>query len=127
MTSGIDINEQQKAEELAALSAESCRRQNERYKVDFAVKIFARGRSGYTQGRSSDLSVGGLSFYAPVELAIGQEVQVHLSLPYSRMLLGLDAVVRNVNGFRFGVEFTALKETESAEIERIIKILAITA
>ncbi len=129
MTLSVDRNKQQTTMEPGELTADSCivTREYERYKVDFPVKVFAKGKRGHTQGRSSDLSLGGLSFYAPMELEIGQAIQVHLSLPYSRMVLGLDAVVKNVNGFRFGVEFEKLREAEFAEIERIMKILAITA
>ena len=99
-------------------------RRHERTAVDFPVKIFVRGKAG-TMGRCSDLGVGGMGFYAPLELALDEEVHLHFTLPYSRIAFGISALVRDVKGFRYGVEFERLTLAESAELERIVKILGL--
>jgi len=98
-------------------------RQCPRYTVDFSLKVFSPGMAGATTGRSGDVSVSGLSFYAPIELAAGQSIQLHFSLPHSQLSFGVWAIVQNANGFRYGVEFTRLNPRENEEIERVCRIL----
>ena len=98
-------------------------RQCQRYTVDFSLKVFSPGTAGATTGRSGDISVSGLSFYAPIALRAGQSIQLHFSLPSSQLVFGVWAIVQNANGFRYGVEFTRLNEREREEIERVCRIL----
>ena len=98
-------------------------RQCQRYAVDFSLKVFSPGAQGATTGRSGDISVSGLSFYAPIELTAGQTIQLHFSLPHSQLVFGVRAIVQNANGFRYGVEFTRLNPHESEEIARVCRIL----
>ena len=98
-------------------------RQCPRYPVDFSLKVFTPGTGGGTTGRSGDISVSGLSFYAPIELVTGQSIQLHFSLPHSQLVFGVRAIVQNANGFRYGAEFTRLNPREIAEIERVCRIL----
>jgi len=98
-------------------------RQCQRYPVDFSLKVFSPGTTGATTGRSGDISVSGLSFYAPIELTAGQSIQLHFSLPHSQLAFGVWAIVQNANGFRYGVEFTRLNPRESEEIARVCRIL----
>jgi PilZ domain len=97
-------------------------RQCQRYPVDFSLKVFSPGATGSTTGRSGDISVSGLSFYAPIELKAGQSIQLHFSLPHSQLMFGVWAIVQNANGFRYGVEFTRLTEREIEEIKRVCRI-----
>lgn len=98
-------------------------RQCPRYPVDFSLKVFSPGTAGATSGRSGDISLSGLSFYAPIELVAGQSIQLHFSLPHSQLTFGVWAIVQNANGFRYGVEFTRLNPRETQEIERVCRIL----
>jgi len=102
-------------------------RQQERFLVDFAVEVFSFTQRGATMAKVSDLSTFGMAFYAPMELVPDQEVQLHFSLPYSRMKFAISAMVRSVNDFRIGVEFERLTASETAELERILKILTAQA
>jgi len=98
-------------------------RQCPRYPLDFSLKVFSPGAAGSTTGRSGDISVSGLSFYAPIELTTGQAIQLHFSLPHSQLVFGVWAIVQNANGFRYGAEFTRLSPRENEEIERVCRIL----
>jgi c-di-GMP-binding flagellar brake protein YcgR len=93
-----------------------------RISADISARIFREGFSP-SLARAHDISCGGLSLYAPVELKEGDVVKVAFELPHSRMQFGVSAVVKNRNGFRYGVEFTNLAPEEFAEITRVTKIL----
>jgi hypothetical protein len=81
----------------------------------------------HSAGRGHDLGVGGMAIYVPLELAVGTSVNISFQLPYSRMVLGIRAIVRNSNGFRYGVEFVDLTSAEVEEIKRITNVLELTA
>ena len=101
-------------------------RTQERCGADFPVKIFAP-RSGVTMGRSSDLGTGGMGFYAPITLALDEEVYLHFTLPHSRIAFGIAGKVRDVNGYRYGVEFEGLTASEKVELLRIVRLLGVKA
>lgn len=91
--------------------------------VDISVRVFAPAPTPPTNGRGHDVSGGGMALYVPIELNIGDKLQLSFQLPYSRMRLGISAFVRNRNGFRYGVEFVGLTAAETAEIQRVTSIL----
>ena len=99
-------------------------RTQERCGADFPVKIFAPG-SGATMGRSCDLGTGGMGFYAPITLALDEEVHLHFTLPHSRIAFGIAGKVRDINGYRYGVEFEGLTQSEAAELQRIVRLLGV--
>jgi hypothetical protein len=99
-------------------------RTQERCGADFPVKIFAP-RSGVTMGRSSDLGTGGMGFYAPITLMLDEEVHLHFTLPHSRIAFGIAAKVRDINGYRYGVEFEGLTQSEATELKRIVRMLGV--
>jgi hypothetical protein len=67
-----------------------------------------------------------MAIYVPVELAVGTPVNLSFQLPYSRIAFGIRAIVRNSNGFRYGVEFVDLTSWEPMEITRITSITELT-
>lgn len=101
-------------------------RRHPRLSVDVSVRVFRNG-SFATLGRGHDISSSGMALYTPIELQRDQEIQLSFVLPYSRVQFGIKAFVRNRDGFRYGIEFTSLNEKELAEVERVTKILAMTA
>jgi hypothetical protein len=111
--------------DLATMEGRPVIRASERCSADFPVKIFARGSAGAIMGRSSDLGIGGMGFYAPIELALDEEVHLHFTMPHSRTAFGIAGKVRDVNGYRFGVEFEGLTASERAELLRIVRLLGI--
>jgi len=96
----------------------------ERCGADFPVKIFVP-TSGVTMGRSCDLGTGGMGFYAPVTLTLDEEVHLHFTLPHSRIAFGIAARVRDIDGYRYGVEFEGLSQSEATELKRIVRLLGV--
>lgn len=73
------------------------------------------------------MGAGGMAIYVPLELAVGTSINLSFQLPYSRMVLGVRAIVRSSNGFRYGVEFVDLTTVEEHEIKRVADIMELTA
>jgi hypothetical protein len=96
-----------------------------RLSTNINVRVFHGAKQ--TAGRGHDIGAGGMAIYVPLELAVGTSVNLSFQLPYSRMVLGVRAIVRNASGFRYGVEFVDLTSTEVEEIKRIAAILELTA
>ncbi len=97
-----------------------------RVKSDIRVRVFfpPRNPTADSFGRGYDISEAGMAIYVPLELAVGQQVLVVLEVPQCRVRLGLVATVRNANGYRYGVEFVTLTNTERKELKRALEELA---
>ena len=96
-----------------------------RLTTNISVRVFHGAK--YTAGRGHDIGAGGMAIYVPLELAVGTSVNLSFQLPYSRILLGVRGIIRNSNGFRYGVEFVDLTSAEAEEIKRIAEIIKLTA
>jgi hypothetical protein len=94
-----------------------------RYKVEVRVKVVLPNR-GAVYGQGSDISEGGMALFLATELASGQTIQAEIQLPYCQEKAVLCGVVRNRDGFRYGVEFAALTDHERLLIERVCRALA---
>ncbi len=103
-------------------------RRHPRVKSDIRVRVFVPPKSPTADsfGRGYDISEGGMAVYVPLELTIGQDVLVVLEVPQCRVRLGLTAAVRSRHGYRYGVEFAALSNTEHRELKRALQELATT-
>jgi len=101
-------------------------RRHDRLSVNISVRVF-RGKGQVALGRGHDIGVGGMAVYVPLELAVGTLLDISFQLPYSRIVLGIRSIVRNTDGFRYGVEFVNLTPFEAEEIERVTSILKLTA
>jgi hypothetical protein len=109
---------------IATVEGRPLIRTAERCGADFPVKIFVP-RSGVSMGRSCDLGTGGMGFYAPITLAVDEEVHLHFTLPHSRMAFGIAGKVRDIDGYRYGVEFEGLTQSEATELKRIVRMLGV--
>lgn len=90
--------------------------------LDVRVKVFVGNGNGEgCYGRGHDLSRGGMAIYVPRDLKIGQEVGLEFELPHSRMRFGVRCVVRNSEGYRYGIEFLQLAGTELAELKQALE------
>jgi hypothetical protein len=101
-------------------------RRYDRLSVNISVRAFL-GKGQFTDGRGHDVGAGGMAIYVPLDLAVGTLVNLSFQLPYSRIVFGVRAIVRNHNGFRYGVEFVNLTPSEAEEIKRIASVLKLTA
>jgi hypothetical protein len=113
------------AESKGRLIPTDAARLHPRMMVDIAIRAFPKD-GVLTNGRGHDIGAGGMAMYVPLELALGEKFDVSFQLPYSRIMLGLHAVVRNRNGFRYGIEFERVTPAEAAEINRVTAILEMT-
>jgi hypothetical protein len=77
-------------------------REHARFKLEVDVTVRSK-RLGAIPGFSIDISESGMSATIPVELRIGEDVELHINLPIGS--LDVQAFVRNRNAFRHGFEF----------------------
>lgn len=98
-----------------------------RYTADFPVRLVLLGDSKEIAGRSGDISMAGICFYAPVKLGVGRLVRLQFSLPHSKHNFDVSAVVKDAEGFRYGAEFTNIAERDRKEVERVCRILSLKA
>lgn len=115
------IDKQAQKENTASFSKT---RRWRRYKVEVRVKVVLANR-GAVYGQGSDISEGGMALFIPTELEPGQTIRAELALPYCREKAILRGVVRNRDGFRYGVEFSVLTDHEKVLIERVCHALSI--
>jgi len=79
-------------------------------------------------GRGSDVSQGGMAAYIPSELSVGTDVHLELSLPYvsGEQPIRVTATVRNRNGFRYGLEYSALADSDKERLLKSLRVLSLT-
>ena len=77
----------------------------------------------YAHGR--DLSEGGLGLYVPTELSLGDIALLEITVPYCQEKMLLKCVVRNREGFRYGLEFLQLSEHEQSLIRNSCRALCL--
>jgi c-di-GMP-binding flagellar brake protein YcgR len=103
------------------------RRFTARFKVDLRVKAFVRGArlERVVHGQASDLSLGGLSLFLPTDLALGEVVEMELTIPFTASPVRILTVVRNRRSYQYGVEFSNLSADTAAAIRRACVSLAL--
>jgi hypothetical protein len=83
-----------------------------RHKIDVRLKVTFQGEKGVTSvfGRANILGQGGIGAFIPATIPLGAAVSLEVTFPYSPAEVRLQAVVRNSEGFRYGLEFVDLRE-----------------
>jgi hypothetical protein len=71
-------------------------------RLQWEVEVTIRSKEGLLPGRALDISESGMSAILPVELQVGEIVDLTIKLPIT--LATAHAVVRNRNVFRHGFE-----------------------
>lgn len=95
-----------------------------RSKIDVRVKLCRSQEPGNAVAvRSDTMSEGGMSVYASELLDVGTSVLVEFSLPGTLTELRLRALVRNRSGFRCGLEFTEVAESDRSLIRSYLRSL----
>lgn len=89
------------------------RRYQPRFRIEVEIKIHSKS-CGLLQGRTVDLSELGISAILPLELPLGELVELDFTLPFGRVTIY--AVVRQRSAFRYGFQFA-----ESSFAEDIIR------
>lgn len=76
-----------------------------RDRVRVPLRVTSTGSAQVLQGLSNDLSEAGMGFYLSKRFEIGQRVRIEMRPPGSHDEVSIEAIVRNCDGFRCGVEF----------------------
>ncbi len=106
----------------------SAKRKTPRYSIDISIKLRINsigGVTSYCYGRGNNVSQGGLSIYVSHELGIGKTIKLILTLPHADRQIECEAVVRNREAYRYGVEFTAMKPQDRELLDRACKMLGV--
>lgn len=95
-----------------------------RYKLDIPVRVIVikEDKVKLVHGRGNELNEGGLTVFAGIELAIGEEISVEYTPAYSGTPIRARGVVRDRRGYRYGVEL--LLETND-DLENAGRIRAV--
>jgi hypothetical protein len=96
-------------------------RRFKRYKLDVPVRVLKHTdeKVRYIDGRGNELNEGGMTVNAGVELDLGELVDIEFTPPYTGDPIRARGIVRNRNGYRYGLEF--LMESPE-DCERVVEI-----
>ena len=91
-----------------------------RHKLDVPIRVIVHleDKSRVISGRGKEISEGGMAVFAGVELRVGDKIEVEFTPPYGGPIR-VQGIVRNRNGYSYGVEFFAVNEEQAAEKERL--------
>ncbi|HEU5399893.1 MAG TPA: PilZ domain-containing protein [Terriglobales bacterium] len=103
-------------------------RRFQRFRVDIRLRIITgpanSNRTVFARG--SNISEGGLRAFVPADLVLGDMVTLELILPYSDKKISVRGMLRNRDGFSYGVEYAASTTQEEREhIARVCNTLAL--
>lgn len=112
---------------LTAEQLEKAKRRWQRFHVEVRLRITLAGgtQAASFHGTGTNISKGGMRVFIPRELKLGDSVTLDLPLPYSQERLTLKAVIRNREGFHYGVEFLNIGSREQEMITRNCQVLAL--
>ena len=93
--------------------------------MDVPVRVITQGltKVAIVQGRGSELNNGGMAVFAGTELAIGTQVLVEFTPPYSNNPIRVRCFVRNRSGYRYGVEFITESDDDYQSVHQIESVL----
>lgn len=96
-----------------------------RYKLDLPVRVIAykQGKTMIVQGRGNELNEGGLALFVGMELAIGEEVAIEFTPPYSGIPMRARGTVRNRSAYTYGVEFMMQTNEDVGNASQIRSVL----
>ena len=96
-----------------------------RYKLDIPLRVVTTSgdKVKLVEGRGNELNEGGLTVFAGVELAIGQEIAVEFTPAYSGTPIRARCVVRHRKGYKYGVELLLQNDEDHGNAERIRAVL----
>ena len=83
------------------------KRRAKRYKIDVPLRVILHkaDKTVIREGRGRELSDHGVCVMVGVELAVGEEVEIEFTPPYSGEPLRVVSTVRNRKGYCYGCEF----------------------
>ena len=107
---------------------DAIRRRWQRFLLDLPLRLVVhREKTTIINGRGSDISEGGLLIFAGVELKEGEEIFVEFTPPYSSDPIRVRGVVRNREGYKYGVEFLWNSPEEEEQTTRFRNLLHLSS
>jgi hypothetical protein len=111
-------------------SGHATKRRWPRHKIDVPVQFVTHGPANVViiRGRGSELNCGGMSVFGRVELAIGTQVGVKFTPPFSGRPVSVRCFVRNRQCYNYGLEFVTENDSDYenvAQIESTLRTLGI--
>ncbi len=94
--------------------------------IDINVTMFVAGQRTTFRGEACNLSRGGMRLFATRDLVLGSSLTLEFLIPYNTVELVIRGVVRNRDGYNYGVEFLNPTAHQQQMIERtcnVIKLL----
>lgn len=85
------------------------RRHQPRFKIEVEIKVHSK-TCGTVKGQTVDLSESGISAILPLEVPLGELVELDFTLPFGRVTMY--AVVRQRTAFRYGFQFAESNFTQ---------------
>jgi hypothetical protein len=95
-------------------------RKSDRYPVDVRIKL-SYSKDGFLQradARALDIGPNGIAVNSPLHLPVDAAVELDITLPGSRVPLRVKAMIRNRKGFRYGVEFLSITDSQRKDIAK---------
>src|ERR1700758_2412739 len=89
-----------------------------RYIIDVPVRLMAKTSTkvATVQGFGRELSCGGMSVFAGIELSNGEQVAVEFTPPDSETGVRVRGVVCNRNGYTYGIKFITENEADYSNV-----------
>jgi predicted RNA-binding Zn-ribbon protein involved in translation (DUF1610 family) len=98
-----------------------------RYRAQMLTCLIAQKptKAVIVTGRGSELNHGGMTVYAGIELAVNEQVRVTFTPPHCGESMTLRCVIRDRNGYTYGVEFIHDENTcdHVSQMQRILKAM----
>ncbi|MBV9087937.1 MAG: PilZ domain-containing protein [Acidobacteria bacterium] len=95
-----------------------------RFHYDLPIRLVVQGaHRTEVVGRGCDLSEGGIAVHAPIDMVIGDFVEIEFSPTYSAMPVRVRAIVRNRYRYVYGLEFMAKDAVEQERIDLVGQLL----
>jgi hypothetical protein len=96
-----------------------------RYKLNVPIRaiVHKAEKTIIADGRGTEMSESGMCLFAGVELSLGCQVEVEFTPPYSGQPIRARGVVRNRDGYRYGVEFIIEDKQAREEVAQLREVL----
>jgi hypothetical protein len=99
-----------------AFSPYTAERKFSRYSLDVRAKLCGGGRE--ITVRTLDVSEGGLGLVSPVEIEMGSAFTIEFVFPTMPDVFRAEIILQSRNGFRYGLMFVEIDESNMALLKR---------
>ena len=105
---------------LPTLAVETVTRASKRYELPGSVTVYDPHGKPITTGVLNDISSGGLSFFAAIELHIPQFIRLQFQI--KTISLRVQAMVLRRCGYKYAVQFVGLTQSQQKMIETQLQL-----